>query len=203
MVFSQLIRIDGLDIWEGLSHIGCRQDVYADALRLFCKDLEKKCTSLGGFLAKENWKDYSAAVHAIKGGLAGIGAWRLAQKAKELENALQKEDYRFCREESSEVLEEIAQFTNTLRSTALFAEEKIEREQVSPDYLEKKLSELYMFCSCGNSTEADVLARELKTKICGGEPDCIVDTICTLVENLDYHLVLQILSEQPYIKKGK
>ena len=200
LVFSQLIRIDGLDIWEGLAHVGCNQEVYAEALRNFCKDLESKCSILKEFLQNENWKDYSATVHAIKGGLAGIGTWELSQKARELEDAARDEDYEFCLKKSDEVLKELEQFIGSLKSTALFAKETIDREQVSSDYLEKKLSELYLFCSSGNSVEADMLARELRTKTCGGETDNIVDAICTHVENLDYHLVIQMLAKLPYIK---
>ena len=199
-VFSQLIRINDLDIWEGLTHVGCNQEVYADALRLFCRDLEKKCTSVSEFLKNENWRDFAAAIHAIKGGLAGIGAWRLAQKAKELEDAAGKEDYGFCREISGKLLEDIDRFSEALKSSVLFEKGTIEREQVSLDYLEKKLSDLYLYCSFGNSTEAETLAKELKTKSFGEEIDTTIDTICTHVENLDYHLALQMLDEQPYIK---
>ena len=200
-VFSELIRIDGLDIWEGLSHMCCNKEVYADALKTFCGDLEKKSASLAEFLKKENWKDYTATIHAIKGGLAGIGAWCLAQKAQELEFASRKVDYDFCRNKTAEVLNEIGVFAAALRSSALFTEEIITQEQVSVDYLEKKLNELYTLCSFGSSIEASALADELKTKTCGEEIDAMVDTICAHVENLDYHLVLQILSGQSYIRK--
>ena len=199
-VFSQLIRIDGLDIWDGLSHVGCSQDVYADALRLFCRDLEKKCSDFGVSLQNENWKGFTATVHAIKGGLAGIGAWQLSAKAKELEDAVRAADYGFCKINSPNVLKDLELFTGRLKASALFAEEKIEKEQVSVDYLEKKLGELYQYCSHGSSEEADNLARELRAKTSGGETDGIVDTICTHVENLDYHLVIQVLAGQPYIK---
>ena len=199
-VFSQLIRIDGLDIWEGLARVGCNQEVYAEALLHFCMDLESKCTALEEFLRNENGKDFIAAVHAIKGGLAGIGAWDLSQKTKELEDVAREENYGFCRRRSREVLKEIEQFTGALKSTALFDKEITEKKQVSADYLEKKLRELYVFCSSGSSAEADSLAKELRTKTCGGETDDMVDTICTYVENLDYNLVLQLLAGQPYIK---
>ena len=199
VVFSELIQSPDLNIWEGLTHVGCSQEVYADALRLFCRDLEKKCRELEVFLKEENWKDYASVVHAIKGGLAGIGAWRLAEKAKILEDAVRKEDYQFCGEKSDRAINEIDRFVSYLKSSALFAEEKIEREKASPDFLEKKLGELYLFCSFGNSIEADSIARELRTRSYDGEIDSIVDTICTYVENLDYHLALQVLAEQPYI----
>jgi len=199
-LYSQLIPIEGLDIWEGLVHVGCNREVYADALRLFCVDLENKIDSFVSLPEQENWKEYLAAVHAAKGGLAGIGAWKLNQKVRELEDAAKKGDYGFCRKASAEVFGELKKMISSIRSTGLFSKETKPREQVSGDFLEKKLKELYQVCSSGNSIEADALARELKTKTCGGETDALVETICNHVENLDYHLVLQILVEQPYMK---
>jgi len=201
MIFSQLVRINDLNIWEGLTRVGCSQDVYADALRIFCRDLEKKCADLNEFVNDENWKEYASAVHAIKGGLAGIGAWRLAQQARDLDNAVQKKEYEFCRNKTEEVQKNLQQFADALRSGALFAEEKIEREKASSDFLEKKLNELYLYCSFGNSIEADALVKELRTKTYGGKTDIIVESICNHVENLDYHLVMQILAEQLHIKQ--
>ena len=200
MVFSQLIRVDGLDIWEGLAHMGCSKEAYADALVNFYGDLGKKSAGLAGFIKKENWKDYTAAVHALKGGLAGIGAWELAQEIRELEDASQNGNYEICRKNTSKALRGIGKFAAAIGSSALFEEEAMPKEQVSFDYMEKKLNELYLFCSSGKSSEADSLARELITKTCGKDIDAVVNAIHTHVKNLDYHLVLQILAELPYIK---
>ena len=183
--------------------MGCNREVYADALRVFCGDLEKKCDALGNFTEKKNWKEYTAAVHAVKGGLAGIGAWELAQKVKELEDASRKEDYEFCRTASGEVIKEMEQFAQALRSSALFAVETMPKEQVSFEYMEKKFSELYLLCSSGNSHEAEVLVKELRTRTFNEEIDALVDTICTHVENLDYHLVIKALAGQSFLKEKR
>ena len=201
LLYSQLIRIESLDIWKGLAHVGCRKEVYADALRLFCGDLENITKPLMEFMEQEKWEEYSAAIHALKGGLAGIGAWELARKASDLENASQKKDHQFCRANSTAMFSEITELAESLKSTALFDEVIIKKEQVQVDFLEKNLNELYWACSSGKSVEADALAKELQTKICGGEIDNTVTAICTHIANLDYHLVIQILENQPYIKK--
>ena len=107
LVFSQLSRIDGLDYWEGLTRVGCNQEEYAEALRLFCTDLENKYAGIDEFLGKENWKNYTDEIHAVKGGLAGIGAWLLAQKMKNLEDAARNGDYAFCREKTGSALNEM------------------------------------------------------------------------------------------------
>jgi len=197
LLFSQLIRIEELNIWEGLGHVGCNREVYADALRIFCRELKKKTIALAEHLEHEDWKGYTAAIHAIIGGLAGVGAWELAQKARILEEASRDKNYQYCKKNSGKALEDMEKLIASLETTILFEEKATEREQVPIDYLKKKLEELYSACSSGNSVEADALAGELKTKTINEETDDIVSTICTHVENLDYHLVLQILSEYP------
>jgi HPt (histidine-containing phosphotransfer) domain-containing protein len=194
LVYAQLIRIEGLDIWDGLSHMGCNRAVYAEALKTFCGDLEKKNAGLVEFLEQENWKKYAATIHAIKGGLEGIGARELAQCVRELEAAVNEADYGFCKKNSRPLLQKTGLFIDELRAGALFDEDAIEREQVSPEYLKQKFSDLYRFCSSGSSTEAEALARELRTKTCDPATDAMLDSICTHVENLDYHLALRLLS---------
>jgi len=197
LLYSQLIRIEELNIWEGLSHVGCSREVYADALRIFSRELKKRASALAEHLERENWKDYTAVIHAVKGGLAGIGAWELARKSRQLEDAAREKNYQFCKKNSGKALEDMKKLISSLEATVLFEETATKREQASIDYLKKKLKELYSACSSGNSVEADALAGELKTKTINEETDDMVSTICTHVENLDYHLVLQILSEYP------
>ena len=207
LLFSQLIRLENIDLWKGLIHVGCNREVYADVLRVFCRELEKKIPVLAGFLEQENWKEYTAAMHAVKGTLGGIGAWKLAKRAEILEDASRKENYGFCREASGKALEEMEELAASLRSTALFAEEaekeksQVSRKHVSRDFLEEKLNDLYWLCSTGSSAEADALAGELKTVTYTTETDTLIAEVCTHVENLDYHLVLQLLGEQPFIQK--
>ena len=80
------------------------------------------------------------------------------------------------------------------------------REEVSFDYLKEQLNELYTACCTGNSEKTNALAKKLRTKTCPGEStelisDSMLDTICNDLENLDYHLVLELLAQQPYIRK--
>jgi len=190
-LFKQLIRIGGLDIWKGLSHVGCNRAAYTETLKAFCRELNGKTADAALFLEEENWKDYTGAVHALKGGLAGIGAWKIAQEARELEDAAWKGNYEICHEQTGGVLRKILEFDSALRSTVLFNREAQTKENASLVYLAEKLHALYLACSTGNSVDADALVKELETKTFDPQTDSMIVSICEFAESLDYDLVMK------------
>ncbi|MDR2553037.1 MAG: Hpt domain-containing protein [Treponema sp.] len=199
LLYHELIRIDGLDIWEGLSHVGGDRQVYAGALRLFCGEAAKKNAALAEALENDDWKAYAQAVHAVKGALAGVGAWELAQGAAEAEDACRRGDYQRCRDETGEIVGGINGFIAALKATVLFVrDEEPPREHANLVFLRKKLEDLKRACSTGSSGEADILGRELKTKTFDAATDALVEKICGYVENLDYDLALKAMEERAF-----
>jgi HPt (histidine-containing phosphotransfer) domain-containing protein len=190
-LFSQLIRIEGLDIWKGLSHVGCNRAAYAETLKVFCGELGKKTAAAALFLEQENWKDYTGTVHALKGGLAGIGAWEIAQEAWKLEDAAWKKDYKVCHEQTDGVIRKMLEFDSALRSTELFSREAPPKEKVPLVYLTEKFNALHCACSSGNSKDAETLAKELETKTFDAQTDSMIESICEFTESLDYDLVMK------------
>ncbi|MDR2661764.1 MAG: Hpt domain-containing protein [Treponema sp.] len=198
LLYSQLIGIDGLDMWEGLSHVGYSREGYADALRLFCGEFEKQLSLAVSAAESNNWKDYTFALHAVKGLLAGIGAWGLSRKALELENASRQGNYELCRRDGGAAVKEMEALAEALRATALFDGTGGEsREEASPDTLTEKLRALAGACAAGNSAEAETLAKELRGKTFGAEADEFVETLCACVDTMDYDRVLQALRDRP------
>jgi len=193
LLFSQLIRIDGLDIWNGLSHVGCNRTVYADTLKLFCIEVERKTAAALDMMEQKNWKEYATTVHGIKGGFSGIGAWKIEEQAKQLENAAWKKEYAFCQEHTAEVCKTMVNFVAALRATVLFHRVAQQKETAPLSYLAEKFNALHWACFSGNCTEAEVIAGELETKTFDPETDALVETICGHVENLDYDLALKDL----------
>jgi len=190
-LFKQLIRIEGLDIWKGLSHVGCNRAAYTETLKAFCRELSRKTADAALFLEQENWKDYAGTVHALKGGLAGIGAWIIAQEAWELEDAAWKGNYKVCHEQSGGVFRKMLEFDRALRSTVLFNREALPKENASLMYLTEKFHALHLACSSGNSTDVEALVKELETKTFDAQTDSIIESICEFAESLDYDLVMK------------
>jgi HPt (histidine-containing phosphotransfer) domain-containing protein len=198
LLFTKLIHIDGLDIWDGLSRVRCNRGAYAEGLRLFCQDAETQMAALKAALAEEDWKTYTLACHGLKGILAGIGAGELSQRALELERAAQQGDYGVCRSGTAPVLEILGGLAAALRFALSSAGENPRvRQKASVDFLEEKLDMLHRACSTGASREADSLAGELRTKTFDdAATDAFVEQLSAYVENLDYDLVLKSIEER-------
>jgi len=191
LLFNRLILIDDLDIWEGLSHVGCNRTVYAETLRLFCTDVEKRTLAAHGFLENENWKDYTTSVHALKGGFSSLGAWKIARQAMELENAAWKKNYHICREQSREVFTIMQAFVIALRAAGLFQREEQPKEKAPLAFFADKLRDLRLACSTGNCAIADNIVRELRSKTFDEKTDALAETLCGFIENVDYDLVIK------------
>jgi HPt (histidine-containing phosphotransfer) domain-containing protein len=191
LLFNQLILIDGLDVWEGLSHVGCNRAVYAGALRLFCVDVEKRTLAANGFLEKENWKEYASAVHSLKGGFSSLGAWKIARQALELEAAAREKKYAMCREQSKKAFAVMQAFAAALRAADLFRREENQKEKTSHAFLAKKLKSLRLACATGNCADADGIAKELRSKTVDKKTDTFLETICGYIENVDYDLAIK------------
>jgi HPt (histidine-containing phosphotransfer) domain-containing protein len=198
LLYSQLIGINGLDLWEGLSYVGCNRKVYADTLKLFCEDFEKKLPLAVSSLESNNWKEYTFALHSVRGALAGIGAWELAQKAQELEHASRNGDYELCHRDTGAALSEMESFARALRATVLFDETEWEAPtSASPDFLEEKLAALAGACASGHAADAETLAKELRGKTFDTDTETgeFVETLCAYVDTLDYDIVLKLLDD--------
>ncbi|MDR2211346.1 MAG: Hpt domain-containing protein [Spirochaetaceae bacterium] len=198
LLFRKLICIDGLDIWEGLSRVRCNRQAYADNLRLFCEDAAAQTAALGAALEGEVWQACAQAAHALKGILAGIGAWELSRMALALEESLRRGDREACHSGTGPALEEITGFIAAVRGALSAAGEKTKiRQRASVDFLEEKLGMLQRACSAGASREADSLAGELRARTFDDPAtDAFVEKLSVYVENLDYDLALKSIEDR-------
>jgi CheY-like chemotaxis protein/HPt (histidine-containing phosphotransfer) domain-containing protein len=86
-LFEELRAIPGLDLGEGLAHIGGSRADYYRVLRQFCAGLDEGLAFIKADLEKSDWKDYTIRLHAYKGVFAILGQKQLSEWAKKLEFA--------------------------------------------------------------------------------------------------------------------
>ncbi len=83
--------IGDLDVRQGILFCGGRKQ-YLEVLESCLADGEEERRQLGTFFERQDWKNYTIKVHALKSTMHSIGAIRLAGKAKDLETAGKKGD---------------------------------------------------------------------------------------------------------------
>ena len=94
--FSHLKRI-GINVQLGLDYCCGEEEFYLEMLRMFCEQAVDKRAEIVFLYESANWTDYTVKVHALKSTSLTIGAERLAEQAKMLEQAGKKGNIEYVR----------------------------------------------------------------------------------------------------------
>lgn len=85
------VTIEGLDTGYALGLLGSEKLFWA-VLKDYYHALPKKMERIGEYEKKEQWKEYTIEVHALKSTSKQIGAMKLSERAKNLEDAGNRSD---------------------------------------------------------------------------------------------------------------
>ncbi|MDR3302478.1 MAG: response regulator [Spirochaetaceae bacterium] len=200
-LFEELGAIRGLNLEEGLSHVGGTQEVYYAVLRQFCTSFDEWVREVATNLEKENWKDYTIKLHAYKGVLASIGQQELSEQAAKLEAAAKAalaggeaatSNIAFIKAETAPALHAIIAFRDALLATSLMEKMKKMQESgagkksIDASLLKEKLILLGEACTEYRANDANALSASLEGVFLDEESDAALSDICRLVASLDY-----------------
>jgi CheY-like chemotaxis protein len=94
---NDIIKIDGLDVKQGVFLSGGTIESFLETLAIFRKDGFEKIGDLNACLESGNIKLYTVHVHALKSASANIGAVELSESANALEAAGEREDLNYIK----------------------------------------------------------------------------------------------------------
>ncbi|MCL2789445.1 MAG: response regulator [Desulfobulbus sp.] len=195
-LIHSLSGIAGLDAEKGLAHMGHSVEIYASMLRRFTAELEEYIEPLLTLPLDGAWEEVAVRLHVLREFFVGIGATDLAQEAADLAAAvdagggsaympriqsycddmmrlrarlvgLKTED---SQEETAEQLESAKPLTAPVDLT-----------------LKQQVSRLHDACLSHRATEAQTAADALRAMALPGDIKDQIETICALVDTLDYH----------------
>ncbi len=81
-----LRNVEGLNTFDGIVHCG-GVSAFIDALTVFAQSVTTGAKEISDFFDREDWKNYTTKVHALKSSAKVIGANELSERAKRLEDA--------------------------------------------------------------------------------------------------------------------
>lgn len=87
----------GVNVQLGLDYCCGEEEFYLEMLRMFCSQAVDKKAEIISLYDAGNWEDYAIKVHALKSTSLTIGAERLADQAKLLEQAGKKRNIEYIR----------------------------------------------------------------------------------------------------------
>jgi len=80
------LRQTGLDVEKGCTYCN-GPEKWIRIIQGFVEDYSASSEHIDALFAEQNWKEYTIAVHGIKGSMASIGATKVSELAKQLEFA--------------------------------------------------------------------------------------------------------------------
>ncbi len=128
----------GLDTAAGVRYCGSAE-AYLDAVTVFAESAETGAKEIAEYYAAENWQDFTTKVHALKSTSRIIGAERLSELSKYLENAGNSGDIGAIKEKFDELINLYSSTTKKL--APILAKERIEDDRPLID--EAALAEAY------------------------------------------------------------
>ena len=112
-LYAPLAKI-GINIQLGLDYCCGEDDFYMEMLRMFCSQAPEKKAEIITLYETENWSDYTVKVHALKSTSLTVGAERLAEQAKMLEQAGKKGNIEYIRHSHPTLLRLYDQICETI-----------------------------------------------------------------------------------------
>lgn len=105
----------GINVGLGIRNAGGNDGVLFSAAELLLSGIDKVLSVVKSLSGNDgSMREFTAAMHGIKGSLLNIGAVRLAARAAKLEESARNRDYNYCAENSNGFLSEISIFIERL-----------------------------------------------------------------------------------------
>jgi CheY-like chemotaxis protein len=191
-----LIVLDGIDVERGVAMSGGLQELYIDTLGVFFEDSSAKVEKIRNYLATGNISLYTVCIHGIKSAAASIGAQKLSDAAKELEEAGDRRDTAYIEEHTEAflgrlqaLLEEIQSFLNIHNAAVMPEPDRQANMETPTSWLRMLKASLESFDFAAVETHIG----ELKGFIRGGETGKIIGEIIRYYNGYHYDEALELI----------
>ena len=121
---EEQLRLTGLDLAKGSLYCNGLEKLL-QVIRGFSEDFTDSVAMLDALYEAENWKEYTIAVHGVKGAMASIGATRVSELAKQLELAGKEGNTVYILQHHEEMREAYKALFATLKEILGITEEKV------------------------------------------------------------------------------
>jgi HPt (histidine-containing phosphotransfer) domain-containing protein len=116
-----ILEKQGIHMEQALVYFGGDREAYAEIATIYCDTADEKIPQIEECLEKEDWKNYTILVHAVKSTSANIGADDLSEKAKALEFAGKEGRYEEIRENHEAMITDYKRVVEAIRSSGVGA----------------------------------------------------------------------------------
>lgn len=163
------IRIEGISIEDAMKHHTGEVSSFIELLKLYSMDGKRKTKYLADLLAKEDYATYGIEVHGLKSASANVGAMELSAKAKEHEFAVKREDYEYCIQNASDLLD---CYRKQIEAIDLFLDGNDKNDKDRNEKKGKKISADELLNTVKKALEE---VEDFKSKECAGTIESLLE----------------------------
>ena len=131
----RIVQECGLDVKKGILYCNGK-DAYYKILKGYCLEGDKTERQLEELYRKQDWKNYTIAVHGLKSAMHSVGATKVSEIAKLLEMAGKKQDIDYILEHHDQLMVEFRYLFTKLQIQIFKDEEEkpgILKGEISPN----------------------------------------------------------------------
>ncbi|MBO5488526.1 MAG: response regulator, partial [Eubacterium sp.] len=104
-----------LDLEKGLEYSGGSIDFYLEIVAAFIDD--NKVEKLEYYFQEEDWVNYELCIHSLMTNALSLGATRLSDEARQIENALRRDDYHYVKTHHESAVRHYERLNERLKNT--------------------------------------------------------------------------------------
>ena len=199
----------GFDTAAGLRYSGNDSHFYKNLLVMFAKTSQRKIFNIESALKADDMSSYRTLTHALKSSSKMIGADKLSELAKVLEEAAKNGDAAYIYKNTTPLLEKFheaaQQIADIFISDEQTASEQPAAEEISQSRLLEKLKELKSGLDTYEADKAEAVISEISGfSYRGSSLSRLLRDIAREVDNFDFNAAdekLQILTES--VERGE
>ena len=140
--------IEGLDVKQGMRYCNGRT-AYISVLQACCRDYNNTAALARESFAKQDWKNYTIAVHGLKSALFSIGATKISDMTKALEMAGKENRISYIEEHHQELMTEYENLFERMKKNKIICPQAQDEEsdvkalpELKPEELEKAVKNM-------------------------------------------------------------
>ena len=188
------ISIGDLNVETAMRLLG-NEKLFWAVLKEYYRIIDKKYNLIKEYEQKEQWKEYTIEVHALKSSSRQIGALELAAVAERMESAGNAKDAALIHETTPAMLESYYSYKNIL---APYFEEQSERQdgkQANKDELQGFFTQMKEAIDNLDMDAMEEVVKDMRRYSYIGDQKKLFDDLKNAVEDIDTEKCEQILAE--------
>ncbi len=199
------LSLGDIDVEQGIAFCGGGLEDYIDVVRIYYASGLDSREEIKKAYEEKDWNRYAVFVHALKSTSMGIGAGKLSEMAKALEEAAKNSEESYIFEHHAQTMEEYARILGLIKENKRIVPEtapETEKETgeetaaLTADLWKEKLDELEEALNTFESEGVEQVLSDLKNYTYEGQRVTeILEDIRTQAEQFDFLSALDSLAE--------